>query len=116
MFEALYKCCSYYYNRKCSVFDFVYLSNTLSVVNICMFSLLLCFYFPGTLPDLEWPQHGAVIVVDVSVRYAKTLDPVLSNTYLNVKPGQMECTFSPWWSVDLLHKASHGKTWFILSE
>ena len=54
----------------------------------------LTIYFAGTSPDSEWPQSGAVTVEDVSVRYAKTLDPVLSNISLNVKPGQKVSMFS----------------------
>ncbi|XP_071810168.1 ATP-binding cassette sub-family C member 9-like [Asterias amurensis] len=59
-----------------------------AIERIKYYSDIVTEHYEGTSPDSEWPQSGAVTVEDVSVRYAKTLDPVLSNISLNVKPGQ----------------------------
>ena len=60
-------------------------SNYLAINPVTTFVI---FFFSGTSPDSEWPQRGAVTVEDVSVRYAETLDPVLSNISLIIQPGQ----------------------------
>ncbi|XP_033643756.1 ATP-binding cassette sub-family C member 8-like [Asterias rubens] len=59
-----------------------------AVERIKYYSNIVTENYEGTSPDSEWPQRGAVTVEDVSVRYAETLDPVLSNISLNIEPGQ----------------------------
>ena len=39
------------------------------------------------LPD-GWPSEGRVQFEDVSVRYDESLDPVLRNINLDIKPGE----------------------------
>ncbi|CAH1801693.1 unnamed protein product [Owenia fusiformis] len=42
----------------------------------------------GITPPESWPEKGAIVFQDVSLRYDSSLDPVVHNVDINIKPGE----------------------------
>ncbi|XP_041460450.1 ATP-binding cassette sub-family C member 9-like isoform X1 [Lytechinus variegatus] len=44
--------------------------------------------YDGMEPPPEWPQKGEIVLDNISVRYARELDPVLHDVSVTIPPGQ----------------------------
>ena len=47
-----------------------------------------CIYVQDVEPSANWPSKGQIQFKNVSLRYDKKLDPVVTDIYLVIKPGQ----------------------------